>query len=188
MSLSDRFGSMPWRLNLGCGFDRKSGFINIDRETAARPDMLFDIEAAWPLPASCVLEIEARHIVEHIHDLKRFFQEAWRVMCHDGVLRITVPHQCSDFFWGDPTHVRPITELTLMLLSRKACAEYMSKGYSNTPLAVYWGVDFETDNMELAVTDKWKPRLQTTKEVTDAMATFNNVVSEITFTMRRMPG
>lgn len=180
------FGLPPYRLNLGCGFDRRDGYINVDQEPTASCDLAFNLEREWPLPDGCASEILARHVVEHIQDLKHFFRIAYRVMRPGAKMVITVPHHCSDFFWGDPTHVRPITELMLMLLSQKACREYREKGYSNTPLAVYWGVDFETDDMALTLDDMWKDRLRTTEEVTRAMRMYNNVVSEVTFTMRRV--
>lgn len=185
-TMPDWFGPAPWRLNLGCGFNRRPGFIGVDREIAAEPGLVMDVEQPWPIPEGSVSEIIASHVVEHLHDLKTFFQETYRVMIPGASMAITVPHHCSDFFWGDPTHVRPITELTLMLLSRKACDECRRKGFSNTPLAVYWSVDFETDDMQLAVSDGWKGKVRTAKEVQEAIVSFNNVVSEVTFLMRRV--
>jgi hypothetical protein len=37
------------KLNLGCGFDRRDGFVNADNFPECQPDVLMDIEAApWP--------------------------------------------------------------------------------------------------------------------------------------------
>ena len=39
------------KLNLGCGFDKREGWLNVDSFAACQPDKLLDIEATpWDLP------------------------------------------------------------------------------------------------------------------------------------------
>ena len=41
------------KLNLGCGFDKREGWLNVDNFTACEPDQLLDIEATpWDLPST----------------------------------------------------------------------------------------------------------------------------------------
>ena len=76
------------RLNLGCGFDRREGLVNIDSWGGCNPDLLLDLESIpWPFPDNSVTEIVARHVVEHLAaDFDSFsclWKEIYRV-CSDG--------------------------------------------------------------------------------------------------------
>jgi SAM-dependent methyltransferase len=182
--LVEKFGEPPWKLNLGCGMDRIEDHISIDCEAKAEPDLIMDIERPWQMPKNCVVEIIAKHVVEHLHNVKMFFQECYRVMLPGSELLIIVPHHTSDFFWGDPTHVRPITRMTLELLSQKACAEIKEKKLSNTPLAVYWDVDFELVECTYALHDEWKDKFDGMDDAIKAISTYNNIAAEVHFIMR----
>lgn len=181
----DLFGSPLYKLNLGCGMERLEDYIGIDVEQRADPDLIWDLERdPWPFPDNSVEQVLAKHVVEHIHDLKFFFQQAYRVMQHGAMMIITVPHHCSDFFWGDPTHVRPITRMMLDLLSRKSCAYFLENKLSNTPLAVYWAVDFDTTEVQFAMSDQWKDKFNDHDKAMQAIATYNNIVNEVQFKLR----
>lgn len=170
------------KLNLGCGLNHQDGYINVDIEPAAKPDLEFDIEQIWPVGFSYVDEIVAHHVVEHLHDLKTFFREAYRALKPNGTLDIIVPHHRSDAFWDDPTHVRPITETMMAMMSRKFIAMVTEKGFSNTPLCTYWDVDFELIAVENMLTEAWKDK--SNEEVLHAFVTYNNVVHQSRFVLR----
>jgi SAM-dependent methyltransferase len=185
ITFADWFGDPPYKLNLGAGMDHVEGFIGIDSEQRAEPDLVWDLQnAPWPMSDDSVDEILAKHVVEHIHDLKTFFKEAYRVMQHGSMMIITVPHHCSDFFWGDPTHVRAITRMMLDLLSQKSCAYFAENKLSNTPLAVYWDVDFDTTEVQFAMSDQWKDKFNDHDKAMRAIATYNNIVNEVQFKLR----
>ena len=170
------------KLNLGCGLNHLVNYVNVDIEPMAIPDRMFDIQREWPVLSCSVEHIVANHIVEHLQDIKTFFQEAYRVLDHDCEMEIHVPHHCSENFWGDPTHVRPITETMMHLLSAEFCAMCKEKGYSNTPLATYWQVDFELVGIKYVPTDRWKG--QPEDMIRAAMASQINVLSEVHFKLR----
>jgi hypothetical protein len=182
------FGPPPWKLNLGCGMERLQDYIDIDCEEKAEPDLVCDLEEPWPFPSDSVSEILAKHVVEHLHDLKALFQEAYRVMQDGAEMVITVPHQCSDFFWGDPTHVRPITKMMMDLLSKKACAFALENKFSNTPLAIYWNIDFEVYEQQFALHDEWQDKFDSVDKTLRAIATYNNIASEVQFKLRCVKG
>lgn len=187
--LTDKFGEPPWKLNLGCGLDHVADWINVDIEPQAEPDLIWDLERPWQMPAKCIVEVEAKHVVEHLHDLKRFFQELYRVCIGGAEIVIKVPHQNSDFYWGDPTHVRPITKMMLDLLSKKACQFGIDNGYSNTPLAIYWDVDFEVYEQTFVLHDGWKDKFNNDMDkIMWAINTYNNVASEVQFKLRCVKG
>lgn len=59
--------SMHRKLNLGCGFDKREGFVNADSFAACVPDVLFDIETTpWPLPDNGFDYVLVKHVLEHV--------------------------------------------------------------------------------------------------------------------------
>jgi SAM-dependent methyltransferase len=181
-----RFGPPLYRLNIGCGADHRPGYINLDAEPLSQPDIIHNAETPWPFPDGCATEVFARHVLEHIHDIRTFMTEAYRVLRPDGVLDIHIPHHCSEFYWSDPTHVRPITRAMMDLFSRRECKAFQAKGMANTPLALYWGIDFEVTATEIALSDAWASKGLSLEEILEAAASFNNVISECRFLLRRV--
>lgn len=53
------------RLNPGCGYDRREGYLNVDRRGACEPDLVLDLEAL-PWPADSADEILLKHTLEHL--------------------------------------------------------------------------------------------------------------------------
>jgi SAM-dependent methyltransferase len=181
------------RLHLGSGRRPQGGFINVDREASASPDVVLDLELTpWPWANESVDEIRAEHVLEHLgHQICVFLaiiSEMHRVLIPGGVLRITVPHWRSDSYWGDPTHVRAITPQMLGLFSRKE--NLKSKEWANTPLAEYLDVDFELKHTEFVLTPYWSKRYSDKElsqaELDYAMNSLWNVVDEVKMTLMKV--
>ena len=52
------------KLNLGCGFDHREGWLNVDSFPECRPDRLLDIEATpWKLPTDGFDEVLMKHVL-----------------------------------------------------------------------------------------------------------------------------
>jgi hypothetical protein len=139
----------PLRLNLGCGTNKRpqaDGWVNVDR--FGEPDVLCNLEAeTWPWADDSVDEARFIHSLEHMGATPDAFihviKETYRV-CRDGAhVRVVAPNPRHDDFLNDPTHVRPITPRMLGLFSRRTCEFFRAGGYSDTPLALIHGVDFE---------------------------------------------
>ncbi len=55
------------RLNLGCGFNKRDGFVNVDIGEHCAPDVVHDLERTpWPWDDSAVGEIYMSHVLEHL--------------------------------------------------------------------------------------------------------------------------
>jgi hypothetical protein len=140
---------MPLKLNLGCGTNLRpqaDGWVNVDR--FGQPDVVCNLEAEpWPWADSSVDEALFNHSLEHMGSTSDAFihviKETYRV-CRDGAeVRVVAPNPRHDDFIDDPTHVRPITPRMLGLFSKAKCEFFRAGGYSDTPLALIHGVDFE---------------------------------------------
>lgn len=180
------------KLNLGCGFNKKEGFINIDKFDACQPDMLLDIELTpWPFNTNEVEEIIFNHSLEHVGATAEVFfgmmQELYRVCSAGAKIQINVPHPRHDHFLNDPTHVRAITPQLLSLFSKKLNHEWKQNGISNSPLAIYLDVDFEVKAMVQVLEKRYMELLSSQKISEQELVTIinerNNIVSEYQITL-----
>jgi hypothetical protein len=182
------------RLNLGCGNRRLEGYFNVDKYPACNPDAVVDLEVLpWPWPDNSVEEVDLHHVLEHLGQRTETFLgimgELYRVMMPNALAHITVPHPLSDGFLGDPTHVRPITPISLHLFSQARNRETIARGWPNTPLGLYLGIDLELVEVRYEVQPHWRELASDPsrkQEMERAIFERFNVVSDIKMTMRKV--
>lgn len=186
MNLGRQEQETALRLNLGCGQNKAAGFVNVDKY--GDPDFRHDLEEfPWPWPDSSVDEVQLIHVLEHLgRDPDVFIgvmKELYRVCKAGAKVRVHVPHPRHDNFIGDPTHVRVVNAQVMSLFSRRNCEMWKAQGASNTPLALYHGVDFETVHAQLILEppyqERFEKRLFTAAQIDDMVRERNNVVVEI---------
>ncbi len=181
------------RLNLGCGFNKRDGFVNVDIGDHCAPDMVHDLELVpWPWDDSSVDEIYMSHVLEHLGpDTASYFailREMYRICRHDARITIVVPHPRHDDFLHDATHVRAITVEGLSMFSHKNCEEWVAAGNANTPLAFIAEVDFEIVDSEIALEEPYKSKFDldvlSKAELIQAIKQYNNVIKETKIVLR----
>ena len=181
------------KLNMGCGFNKTKDFINVDKAPECQPDLLMDLESLpWNIESNQADEVLFNHCLEHLgQDTKIFLgimKELYRICKPNAKVLINVPHPRHDFFIGDPTHVRVINPLVLSLFSKKNNLMWQEQGASNSPLAVYLGVNFEmetaTQVLEKTYLNKLEKKQMTVKQVEQMIQEKNNVVQEYRFVLR----
>jgi len=92
-------------IELGCGQNKKSGRIGIDRIDLPGVDIVCDLEEGLPfLPENSVDEIHAISIFEHIHNFEFLMSEIVRVLKIDGKCRAVIPHFSNPYFYSDYSH------------------------------------------------------------------------------------
>ena len=135
------------KLNLGSGFKRYPGFINVDENPNCNPDHIVNLDdqnLILPFIDNSIEEIKAYHVLEHIgHGYFRLLQEIYRVCKPGAIIDIQVPHHFSELFMNDPTHKRPITVEGMRLFSKKYNQLEISRGGSSSTLGIMYNVDFE---------------------------------------------
>jgi predicted SAM-dependent methyltransferase len=57
---------LPQRINVGCGYDHRPGFLNVDMDPACKPDLLLKDNDFSVLPRRHFSELVAMDVLEHI--------------------------------------------------------------------------------------------------------------------------
>lgn len=82
------------KLNLGCGTDRRPGFLNVDFDSSHNPDLVADVTRLRILPSGFYKQILAHDILEHVSRLKclNTLKEWNRLLEIGGHLELRVPN------------------------------------------------------------------------------------------------
>ena len=92
------------KLNLGCGYDRREGWINLDIKEGEGVDVVHDLNKV-PLPFENEEfdYILCNSILEHVNVIP-LMNEIHRILKKNGILKICVPHFTSTLNYEDLTH------------------------------------------------------------------------------------
>ena len=133
------------KLNLGCGYNKLEGYINVDYDIKCNPDIVADLEGVLPFEDSSVDEIVMFHVLEHLgQDTKTYlniWREFYRILKDQGLIRICVPHWQHENFHHDPTHVRKITPVGIDMFSQERNLNTIKTGGSETTLGLQLDID-----------------------------------------------
>lgn len=85
--------AFPDRLNLGCGFDHREGYLNVDLNDFHDPDLIADVTDLHMLPDGSYREIIAQDVLEHLPRTATVpaLREWSRLLDEGGLLRLRVP-------------------------------------------------------------------------------------------------
>ncbi len=98
------------KLNLGCGEDKKTGYINVDWSPLPNPDVVHDLNAIpYPFEDGSIDLIEAFHVLEHLDRPFVVMKEFHRILKVDGKLHIKVPHFSRGFTHAEHAHGFDVT-------------------------------------------------------------------------------
>lgn len=181
------------KLNIGCGFRKLDGFTNVDFFEECAPDILMNLEETpWPFETGSVSEIVAIHVLEHLGERRETFynivKEIYRVLQHDGIFRLAVPHYMHRSYYSDPTHVRTFTSGTFEMLSKKKNRDWIQRNVNVTMLALMLDVDFEIADLSYTYDPEWVEKLNkgeiSNTELREAATQKWGVVQELKVEMR----
>jgi hypothetical protein len=110
------------KIDLGCGSNKREGFIGVDIIQMKGVDIVYDLKQRWPWQDNSVDEAHCSHYVEHLTGFERvhFANELYRVMKKGAKCTIITPHWASCRAYGDPTHAwPPVSEFWYFYLSKE---------------------------------------------------------------------
>jgi SAM-dependent methyltransferase len=103
------------KLNVGCGRDVRTGWVNLDRVGLTGVDVAHDLEdLPLPFEEGEFSEILCQDVLEHV-DLLPLMGELHRILITGGTLTARVPHFTSENNFVDPTHKRFFSVRTFYL-------------------------------------------------------------------------
>jgi predicted SAM-dependent methyltransferase len=81
------------KINLGCGFDKRPGYLNVDLNDFHGPDWVADISDLSDFPADYYEEIVAQDVLEHMTRIvsKKAFIQWARILSPTGVMKVRIP-------------------------------------------------------------------------------------------------
>ena len=92
-------------LDAGCGNNKTTGCLGIDRVELDGVDVVHDLDTfPWPFDDDRFGSIYANHYLEHVKDIVETLRELHRITKNNGLLYVRVPHYASDNFNSDLTH------------------------------------------------------------------------------------
>lgn len=176
------------KLNLGCGFNKIEGFVNVDCEPLCKPDVLHDLEKApWPFEDNSFDFILANHCLEHLGETRAawfsIIGEIYRILKPGGEMHVSVPHPRHDNFLHDPTHVRVVTPVGLAMFDQIRNIRDFESGGQETKLGLFSGVDLEVTRVGHDLMDPWKTAFEKGElsegELDIILATQNNICHQV---------
>ncbi len=176
------------KLNLGCGYNKLDGYLNVDQDTTCKPDLVLSLDRdRWPWADSSVDEVLLVHVLEHLGETTEkyfhFIKELYRVCNHGAVVKINVPHPRHDNFLADPTHVRPILPLGLSLLDKQRNRLDLERNGRESKLGLMLDVNFVIEQVEYLADGEIQMQIQNNKisqQDLDRLLKFqNNICEEI---------
>jgi SAM-dependent methyltransferase len=100
------------RLNIGAGWDRRPGFVNLDLAAIAGVDVVADLEGSGlPFPTGTFGLVLCRDVLEHV-DVVPALEEVHRVTAPGGAVVVSAVHYTSRNLYVDPTHRRGFSART----------------------------------------------------------------------------
>ncbi len=121
---------------MGCGEEHREGYVNVDVNKLANPDVVHDLNAVpYPFQDSEFDEVYCSHVLEHLSEPFKVMKELNRILRNGGVLILKVPHFSRGF--TNSEHKAGF-DVSFPL--------YFNKGFTKSG---YYGVDFELEKMRL---------------------------------------
>jgi ubiquinone/menaquinone biosynthesis C-methylase UbiE len=170
------------KINIGGGYKRYDGFVNVDHDPLTNPEYVADLEKdPLPFEDSSVDEVKAHHILEHIGPgYFHLMKQLYRVCKNGAIVDIVVPHHRHEIWFGDPTHIRFITVEQMRLFSKKYNEYHIKQFNSSSGFGLKLDVDFEIVEYDFKPDEVWAPRLaqMTPEQIDEVSRNFNNVYGE----------
>jgi len=118
------------KLNIGCGYDIKKDFINLDRYNYPGVDIICDLnEGKLPFNDNSIDYILASNIFEHLFCWEDIIKECYRILKPSGQIEIRVPYKTRAF--TSPYHIRYFNLNTMNYFSKRGNIKKIKTGFDD---------------------------------------------------------
>lgn len=168
------------RLDLGCGANKREGFIGVDISAECGADIVHDLRITpWPFPDGSVDEVHCAHFFEHLTGSERiaFMDEMYRIMRPGATARVITPYWTSVGAIQDPTHQWPPVA--------EASYRYFNKAWRQRAGVPHYGINSDFDaTFQLLLNPDWQKRAP--QEQQFGVRFHVNVVQELAALLTRL--
>jgi predicted SAM-dependent methyltransferase len=154
------YSRYPRRLNLGCGWDIKPGYVNVDLHDFGKPDLVADIRHLDLLPSGYYEEIIAQDCLEHMPrcDTQPVIKGWSRLLKMGGILKIRTTSiiDLLDLFKSEQYQsVEGQKQLIHFLFGSQACeGDWHLTGFTKT-LMTHYLEEAGLGNIEYQILSGW---------------------------------
>lgn len=126
------------KLNLGCGVNKKEGYINLDWNESGNPDVVYDLnKTPYPFNGNEFDIIEASHIIEHLDKPFDVMKELHRILKPNGKLIIKVPHFSRGFTHAEHSHGFDVT-FPFYFIKKDIVSGFYGVEYKIEKIRLHW--------------------------------------------------
>lgn len=105
------------RIDLGCGQNKRDGFIGVDIAACEGVDVVHDLTVfPYPFADNSVDEVFSNHFIEHLsgEQMMQFMDELYRIMKVGAFATHVAPYYANMRAMQDPTHKQFVSEATFL--------------------------------------------------------------------------
>lgn len=110
------------KLDLGCGNNKREGFLGVDMTKTPATDFVHDLfKFPWPFADGCAEELHCSHFFEHVPAMLRpkFMEECYRILKPGGKFTVITPYYSSMRSVQDFSHQwPPICEASFLYFNK----------------------------------------------------------------------
>jgi len=119
------------KLDIGCGRNKRAGFIGIDFVAGDEVDIVHDLTVfPWPVETNAADEIVMCDVIEHLPNTVETFNELHRIARPGCRVEITYPYWRSFGCYSDPTHIHYFNENLIEYFMRPGTSAKNENKYS----------------------------------------------------------
>ena len=171
------------RLNLGCGFDVRPGYVNVDLQAFHKPDLVGDIIDLTMLPSLAFEEIVAQDVLEHFHwrDTPRALYEWNRLLEPGGRLFVRTMYLNGLLRKFESPGFASIAQQKLLIVNlfsmQKYQGDYHLTSFTERLMRFYlWAGGFAIDRIQ--VREEWLFEVWATKAIDYAFSDLVETVAD----------
>jgi hypothetical protein len=109
------------KLNIGCGYDYRDGFINVDKSDKVKADVYCEVGVSKlnTIDDDTVGYVFCKYVLNFVDDVYKFMEEIYRVSKDGAYVDVIVPHAFSHASYRDPSAKRHFVESSFIYFDKR---------------------------------------------------------------------